>query len=374
MSASVSAAICFIASHGGPADHFATFAEDLTQRGYKVEIYASGPALQKFEQRGAKNLHPFSLDNTSEKERAVEVAKACSKAAVVITDVGHPFNISLQQALSEEAPKTLRCAYYDNPEPFVPGGYSTVAAKVMIAAERVLFANGKLASGKISEEDSKEIPLPNEKRVGIGYYPLAQAEKIGARRHSDREVVRKNLFEQLRLEDRGQKVVVYTGGNNREYFQNAFPALLRFLKGLDLSKFVFLLQQHPGAKGQNIDGELLQKWKSEEKGVVPFFVSGMSSEDSQVIADGILYYQTSMGPQFILAGIPTIQVGPEPYEDILVRNGLCAVATSSDGLQNALASLGERKGAELGAVERELGIHADWSDKLKSVVDSAISL
>ena len=32
--------ICFVVCHGGAADHFATFAEDLLKKGYEVDIYA----------------------------------------------------------------------------------------------------------------------------------------------------------------------------------------------------------------------------------------------------------------------------------------------------------------------------------------------
>ena len=42
--------VCFIACHGGPADHFATFAEDLVKKGHTVHVFAAGPALKKFEE------------------------------------------------------------------------------------------------------------------------------------------------------------------------------------------------------------------------------------------------------------------------------------------------------------------------------------
>ena len=48
------AAVCFIACHGGPADHFATYAEALTKQGYDVQIHATGPALKKLQERNKK--------------------------------------------------------------------------------------------------------------------------------------------------------------------------------------------------------------------------------------------------------------------------------------------------------------------------------
>ena len=129
--------ICFIAYDGGPSDHFSTFTEDLVRNGHKVQIYASGPALEKFQDQNIENVIPFSLEDVSEEQMAINLAKQCAKAAVVITDVGHVFDINLQRVLASQAPKTLRLAYYDNPESYVPGGDSSVAAKVMLLAHGV---------------------------------------------------------------------------------------------------------------------------------------------------------------------------------------------------------------------------------------------
>ncbi|HEV3270402.1 MAG TPA: hypothetical protein VGZ69_07155 [Candidatus Rhabdochlamydia sp.] len=117
--------IAFIACHGGPADHFATYAKALTEQGYNVEICASGPALKKFEQCNAKVNYRFDLDNKTPKEQdelAQRIADSCSSASMVITDVGHGFDVKIHEALKEK--KITHFAYYDNPENFVPGGYT----------------------------------------------------------------------------------------------------------------------------------------------------------------------------------------------------------------------------------------------------------
>ena len=92
--------ICFIALHGGPADHFATFAKNLTYDGYNVRIYASGPAFNKFQMHKIKT-EEFILDsNLSENRKealAQEIAQKCSKAFIVITDVGHHFARSVTE-------------------------------------------------------------------------------------------------------------------------------------------------------------------------------------------------------------------------------------------------------------------------------------
>lgn len=378
MSISIStAAICFIACHGGPADHFSTFAEDLMSKGYTVEIYATGPALKKFQDRKIEHLTSFALENRSEQELARELAEKCRGANVIITDVGHIFNLPLQNALKEQTPESLRIAYYDNPEPYVPGGYSTVAAKVMQAAQVVLFANANLAKETLYEAPSKEVQLASRKKIGLGFYPLQQAEKIAHRRKEEKNQVRAQLFSKYGLEDRGQKILVYSGGNNEEYFSKAFPAFLQFLKAAseegDLSNYVILLQQHPGAKEKNEDGKSMERWAAslnKEAKAPQFFLSSLSSDDVQVCADAMLYYQTSMGPQFVLEGIPTIQVGHEIYHDLLVKQGLCATATNAKEFGDALADLKEAQETKSSKekILEGLGVE-DWSERLKEVVD-----
>ncbi len=378
MSISLStAAVCFIACHGGPADHFSTFAEDLIKKGYKVEIYATGPALKKFQDRHLEIVKPFSLENISEEAAAVELAQKCGNAKVIVTDVGHVFDVTLQKTLASHAPKALRLAYYDNPEPYVPGGYSSVAAKVMMAAQGVLFANGNLSKTPIYQAPTEEIPLALEKRMGIGYYPVNQAEKIAKRRAVDQAQIRAQLFAKHSLVDRGQKVLVYAGGNNDEYFSKALPAFLRFIEEAsqlqDLSNVVVLLQQHPGAKEKNLDVNLVKQWMGQhiQGGIPQILISEMSSDEAQVVADAMLYYQTSMGPQFVLAGIPTMQVGHNTYEDILVRNRLCPSVTDSVGFVNAFTHLQERVGVDSGheAIYQGLGITSHWAKQLEDAIN-----
>lgn len=382
MSLSVpAAAVCFIACHGGPADHFSTFAEDLSSKGYKVEIYATGPALKKFQDRKIDIVTSFSLENISEKEAATELARKCSGADVIITDVGHVFDVSLQNALKSQASTSLRLAYYDNPEGYVPGGYSAVAAKVMLAAQGVLFANANLVKTPLYQTPSQEICLPSEKRMGLGYYPISQAEKIAKRRMSDQSQIRAQLFSKYSLMDRGQKVLVYAGGNNEEYFSKALPAFLKFLSEAtlqeDLSHFVVLLQQHPGAKEKNLDVKLVRQWIEEHGGaarIPQFFISEFNSVDAQVVANAMVYYQTSMGPQFVLAGIPTIQAGHNTYEDILVKNGLCSTVTDADGLVSALSRLKRKVLEESGneAIMQGLGINSDWANRLEDAITNFV--
>jgi len=353
------ALVCFIVCHGGPADHFAAFAENLPKDAYQVQVYATGPALKKFQEGGIAVTMPFSLDTGDEDKLAEHLAKQCSTASFVLTDVGHPFDIKLQQALAKHAGNVTRYAYYDNPEPYVPGGYSAVAAEVMLASQGVLFANSNLANKPIYRSPNQEVVLPHQKRIGIGYYPVNQADKIAKRRE----------IEHQNHPDR--KVLVYFGGNNDEYFEKAFPAFLSILaeaaKQSDLSHLLILIQQHPGAKAKNFEGPLISTW-SKENHAVKVMLSDLTSDDAQVAADLALYYQTSMAPQLILAGIPTVQIGHETYDDILVRNNLAPSVTTARQFVKAIEKQEVKQEPLCDRIFQSLGIRSDWLEVLEKTI------
>lgn len=372
------AAHCFIVCHGGPADHLATCAQNLSSH-CKVDIYASGPALKKFQERGVEVKHPFSVENLSVEEEdalAEQIAKACSIYSVVMTDVGHAFDIKVQKALACYAGHVRRLAWYDNPEPYVPGGYSKIASQVMLAAQGALFANAHLATDTLFQEPGKKIEFGSIERAGIGYYPVNHAENMALRRVTEHSANRAKLFADNHLIDNGQKLLVYFGGNNEEYFGKAFPAFLSLLaegmQHIDLSHTVIVMQQHPGAKGKNVDANMLAAWINQygQMANAPkMLLSDFSSDDAQIVADCALYYQTSMGPQFKLAGIPTVQIGHEVYPDILVKNKLSPSVTNVDQLLKVLESLASQQAEMCSDVILEsLGIKANWLERLRKAL------
>jgi hypothetical protein len=377
---SLSLSVCLIACHGGPADHFATYAQELKKKGYDVHIHATGPALKKFQERGIEVKSPFSLDDLSpddEDQLAKSIAKTCSTSSVIITDVGHTFDIKIQKALNIYAQASRHFAYYDNPEPFVPGGYSSVAAEVIKVTANVLFANATLAKAKIYSSAGQEVDFTEKKRFGIGYYPVTQAEKLAEKRKTDHEAVRTAFLKQDGLADQAQKVFVYFGGNNEEYFLKAFPAFLSLVAEVSahLKNTVIVIQQHPGAKAKNLDGQKVASWLNEfvEKAELPkVVVSDFSSDQAQILADAAFYYQTSMGPQFVLGGIPAIQIGHETYEDILVRNHLAPSVTTAEGFIQAIDNLDKKSQTPQKDLLNSLGISQDWLQALEDGFKEAL--
>lgn len=384
MSISMSTAVCFIACHGGPADHFATYAKEMSNQGYGVQIHATGPALKKFEEHGVEVNFPFSLEKLTreeEDELARKIAKICSTSSIIITDLGHVFDVKIQKALMIDAAKVCRFAYYDNPEPFVPGGYSSTAAKVIELANGVLFANETLKDTKIFSSVGNKMDLSQKKLFGVGYYPVDQAEKILKERKLNHKTARSTFLKENEIEDNGQKVLVYCGGNNDEYFLKAFPAFLSFVadsaEEINLKNIVIVIQQHPGAKVKNQDGQQVEEWlkKFEEQSNIPkVILSKCSSNEAQVLADAILYHQTSMGPQFILAEIPTVQIGHEIYEDILVRNDLVLTVTNPKQFTQVVGNLENtvEEEPQKNLVLSSLGIREDWFKVLDQVIKESV--
>jgi CheY-like chemotaxis protein len=369
------AAVCFIACHGGPADYFATFSQQLEKEKYHVDIYASGAACKKFEERNVSITERFNADAFSSTELENLAKKIAGCYHRVIIDVAHPKNIELIEKLKQQNSKIRITAFYDNPDVYVPGGYSYIAAKVLLVADKVLFVNAHHAKEKLFRELGEEIPLPVENRVGIGCYPLKKAEELANQRKCDQVSMRAQLFSTYKLEDKGQKVLVYFGGNNTEYFDAAFPSFLRFLsEGIaqtDLSNIVIVLQQHPGAKSKNLDRQQIEAWKAEHSAnpyAPEIVISNQNSGDMQVLADGILYHQTSMGPLFALAGIGMIQVGEKtPYKDGMVDSKICPSVTKSSDLVQAMQTVESKPllEEEKDSICNSLGIKKDWLTELK---------
>lgn len=359
-----SALIYFIACHGGPAAHFSEFANELRRDGYQIEILATGPALDKLRSLGAKEFNPDQLDiNNPINQRILAEKVACSlgSGAAVITDVGHLLMANVQEAIALRSPTIKRIAYYDNPEPFVPGGYSETAEKVMSCAQKVLFSNANLAKTPLYASPDKLISLPFENRIGLGYYPVKAAAFLEAAREARHDIARRTFFQEHQISDKGQKILVYLGGNNDVYFEKAFPAFLHLLKesNLSSSEYIVLMQHHPGDKKREIDVNL--------SGGYPIYISNTNSEEALILADAALYYQTSMGSQLVLAGIPAIQVGHDRYNDILVRNSLAATATTAEEFLHAVKACNKpMKNAKL---LNDLGISKDWLIRLKSAID-----
>ncbi len=351
--------VCLVVCNEEPADHFATFAQHL--RG--VEMCASEPALTRFRKLDVNVNIPFFTEGMSpaaEEVLATQIAKIYANAAVVMTDMGHPFDLTVQRAFAKHAPSVRRLVYYDDPEP-----YSATGAQVMQAAQGILFANSRLAKSPLFQAPNIEIDLGERKRVGIGYSPTTHmAKNILQRRRIEQRSMRRLLLTRYRTIDVGQKIVVYFGSHHEEYFLKALPTFLALLAKGGLPPVMVLIQPLPDAQNQHRNREIIEAWT--RKHPTPQVVlSNIPAENAQVVADAVLYYKTRMAPQFVLAGIPTMHMGHEPCKDMLVNTGLIPSITTVEqfiGAMNPDSTSWPEK------VCNSLGINPDWLQILSSAI------
>lgn len=377
--------------HGNSAEHGAVFLDQLRKENYQFQVLAAPAAVQKFQDKQI----PFvefaeQAGNSCQKKLAEALAAKCANSKVVLVDVGHPITQQVLEILKEQFPHITRAAYYDNPEAYVHGRWSEQAAKTMALAHRVLFSNANLAKESIFREVGQEFPLDYRKRFGTGYHPVQDAEWVETRRKVERESLRMqvfdhgDLFSHQKLEDTGQKLFVYFGANNDDYFHQAFPAFLDYLdqtleQGADFSNTVILMHQHPGVKFSakrdfSLDLLGLKEWlhhRVDNPKIPKFILSQLSFEDAQVAADGILYYQTSAAPKFILAGIPTARVAhpEERYHDMVVSSWLGPDVRAGRLLKNFLQNPEAFKATcNKEEMKEKLGIRSDWFEIFKEAI------
>ncbi|CAF3427035.1 unnamed protein product [Rotaria socialis] len=378
--------VCFIVCDGGPAAHFAAFATNMfNQNQVQITIHATGPALNKLKDSNLPTglqLRSFTIDESKREQQeqvARELIDSCLKegARTIIVDIGNKFDALLQTISSKNNLNTDKVrfwCYYDNPEPYVPGGYSLKAEETITASQYILFANKNLAKipSIIYSLPEKHIDLKDKTTEGIGYYPIEEVEKLIEKRYVESDSLRaENGWTNVK------HLFVYFGGNNDAYFDQAFPAFLSSLSQIDkniVKDIVFLLHQHPAAKKQNRDGVLLQEWLVQQNDIQAIISTLKTSDQALIVADAALYYQTSMAPQFSLIGLPTVQVGHEVYHDVLVKFNLCYTATNSNELAVALQNMKDNSPSSDKIQQHKkfiynaIGYTPDWPTNLHRII------
>jgi hypothetical protein len=348
MTIDTSASLICIACHANSAEHFASF--KLANPQANIKIYsATGSTLKKFETRLVEVAYTFPVDQPSQEE-AEKIAKTCQTAFCVITDVGYLFSVEIQKALLIHAEKVRRVAYYDNPEPFIPG-YSKNASETIELAHDILLANPNLYKQGIFSKKDQLIPLDTKKIFAVGYYHKDYFTQIALKRRTSKEDLTRNfLFEHGLYQGHKRKLFFYFGGSNTPYYEKAFPAFINFIgeaqkSKLDLRDYIFVIQKHLQAKEQKKEEQIIAKAIKERRldhNNPPIVISKFSQAKAQVVADAAFYYQSPQGPQFALEGIqPIFQIGHKKYEDILVRNGIISSITTPQEFIYAFQQLNE---------------------------------
>jgi hypothetical protein len=359
--------------HPNPARHWAQFAKEmpdqfriLSAEAASKELDKNDIAYQRFYSGGVPIVNLSSEDRS---QLVSELVETCLSANRIIIDSGHAFSVEVLKEFKKKAPAIKRVVYYDNPEPYVPGEYSREMAKAIHMANAVLFANKNLVEKNLFESPCQKIDVEGKERYGLGYYPLEEITQIQKIRHSQERLVRRAIFfKQHGLEEKGQRILVYLGGANEEYYTRAFPAFVKLMQPVlgKLSPTMVVIQQHPRAATQDGNKDIRQL-----PGSAPFIVSKEKDSNSLLaLADAVLYYQTSASPKFVLAGIPAIQIGHEPFQDIVVAAGFVPSVTQEEELLSALKDMEKQQAnSNYEAILEKLGVDLDWKIRLSAFFD-----
>ncbi len=179
--------VCFITAHPNPANHFAEFVKVFEEQDTSCTILAEQNVQGKFSQVKS-NVIPFDasiLENDSFYEQLISKIPVDS---ILVTDIGSEKWADLHQKLAQDHPNIKRIAYYDNPEQYVPGGYSELAARVIDTAQAVLFANKTHVQQGIEKSPGIALDLSKKELIGVGYYPEKEAQTILAQRQNTLKV------------------------------------------------------------------------------------------------------------------------------------------------------------------------------------------
>lgn len=368
----------FFAAHPNPANHFVEYAQVLEERGVPYQVFAEKSLTEKFS-RFSSRLRMIDSSDFSREEFMEDLLSSIHEQGMAVMDVSSEFFLEFQKRLAVKKPFVKRCVYYDNPEPFVPGGYSRLASKMIALAQYVLFANSSLERKVLlkrevlEESPGLDIDLSHVGTFGVGFQSIKEAESIKKIRREEGQRIRLDFLERHRIKEQGQRIFVYVGGANETYYFEAFPHFVRMIKSLfdrsdeSLKNTIFILQQHPRAESEgNFDANEAKKLFlcKDPSDSFQFVVSDLKTLESLAIAQGVFYYQTSMAAQFPLADVPLVaQAAHEMYPDILMKTGFPFLG-DPERMGEFLARERNTEEILIRKVEDELGISGLWKENL----------
>lgn len=338
----------FITLHSLPAEHFVCF-----ENVYK-DVLPTYMIFGDVAKRALKDRPPYfdldSLDKTDMEAFADEVARICDCAQIIFVSIGHASSGYIIKALRETYGDTKRLiVYYDNPEAFVPGGYSEVAEAAIAFGQpkEILFANKNLARADVEIFKGVE----GVKKTGLGFYAMEQVEALKAMR--------------VGKEKSEGRVFLYLGGSetNTEYMEKALPAFIEMLRGMSFEEepTTLYFRGHPRSSG--VDFAAVE---AIAKPGLTVLKAPKDLLESLAIADYALYYQTSLSPLLVLGGIQAIQVGHEVYRETLVDKRIIPVAKTFSELEEILKRAPDAYSER--AIYDVIGYDPAWKENLLALL------
>ncbi len=324
--------VALVALHPAPAEHFLAYAKVLRENGHSVRFFAGEEAWKKIDGAG-------ELCGNFDQLIPCQLSPDC----LIILD------IHLPALYEEKVRKFKRLLYYDNFEPYVPGGYSELLAlRLQTQFDGLLFASRKLAHepiyGAPGKEIAKDIPC-----YGIGFYP--GVEEIAP------------------ASQKKKGLLLYLGAANPLFFDKGLPffidLLLRKPHG---GEWTLLYQPHPRAAYYNSpDLHMLEAAREAlKKRSIELVISTGTPDEAMAEAMAVFYFQTSMIPRALLRDLALYQVAEEANEDFAIRSGFASWIDSSDSLQAAIEKKCER--VDRAAVMSAIGYDAAWDENFLTII------
>ncbi len=344
----------FVSMHSLPAEHFMVFESVLKKNSISTQMIMGGVAKRALGSR-KPDFDMDILTGMEIKEFSNEVAKICECVNIIFVGMGHQFAGHFLEAITRLYGDTKRVIlYYENPEIFVPGGYSELAqAAVSIGKPReIAFANKNLAKEEISVCEG----LEGVKKLGLGYYPM-----------HDIEILKKLRTE--RVVDEKRSWIYLAGAEiNIDYINKALPSFIKMLSEISFEEnpTTLVFRKHPRSSGSD--------WKRVEALERPGLTI-LLDEDPILLntlsaANYAFYYQTSLSPLLVLGGVNPIQVGHEVYHETLVDKGVIPVALNAVELQAILDSPKKEVAEEI--VYDAIGYDPLWENRLLAIVQGVL--
>ena len=259
-----------------------------------------------------------------------------------------------------------RVLYYDNFEPYVPGGYSQrMGLMVKNGLDAVIFASAPLATQAIFYEPTHEIDFKNAKRYGIGFYALDRTPIDKASRK--KEVLRSDLLKKCALESEDPITLLYLGGANTVFYEEALPDLLEILETSELPKKTILLyQRHPRA--DDIDLKKIEAVREAlDENNITVLISPYSIDEAIVLADKVLYFQTTVIPKCLLEKKGVIQIAKVPYSDFAIRHSFVQSVNNSRDFIRAILMPTQIIARD--AILKSIGYDKRWDERFISIIE-----
>lgn len=297
--------VCFVSSSPLATEHFARYAEVLTERKVRVCLLFASQQQQRVDHLAASQwltLHAFG--------NSEELLSICFSARRLVVDVQAAEQIIPNLDRSADAP--IRSLYIAEESSWVSQAYNDCIKRMLPLVQELLYASFHLPAQGVQTGPQEKAYHPELRVRGVGYYCNSDAKALSRLRQETPDW-RSRFFSETKLEDLGQKVVCYLGRDEATHHDGDFG---RFVDRLDgrLSECSLIYAYVPAQHSRDEDIERLQAHQLLKKKIVvqsPF----QSPLEMLAACDAAIYNVHRLACAAGLCGIPVIHMGAHPGDE-----------------------------------------------------------